>query len=116
MTGSKLLAFVEEFFKYCLVKRGRLLLVNTCQSSSGSWLHAKVVKVGSFSFKIMCNIPETFTAGKLPDNHRHKLAPTAVGAELLSVMMDFGITIKNMSRDKCSNLMKNCVINKCVNY
>ena len=50
------------------------------------------------SNQIAFDIPQALSAGNLSDQHSRKLTPSAVGAEFLPDMIDFGELFKFMSR------------------
>jgi len=69
-----------------------------------------MVKAFSLGLEIICDIPQALSARELADQHGHELAPAVVRAEFLSRVMDFGVILKIMSRNKRGDLVKDCAI------
>ena len=103
------LAPVQQPSKQDLIEGSRLFGVDPSQGCFGGALHAEVIEPIALGLQIVGDIPETFSAGKLADQHGDELAPAVEGTEFLPRMMRLGKRIEFISREKCNQLLENSV-------
>ena len=78
--GRYQLAPVQQPGKQALIEGGWLLSINASQGCLGGALHAEVIEPIALSFKVISDIPEAFSAGKLADQHGEELTPAVEGS------------------------------------
>jgi hypothetical protein len=66
---------MQQSVEQSLIEGSRLFGVDSCQGCLGGSLHAEVIESFVLGLKIVGDIPEAFSAGKLADQHSEELAP-----------------------------------------
>jgi hypothetical protein len=92
------LASTQQSGEQHLVQGCGLFGIHPRQGRLGGVLHAEMVKPFALRLHVIGDVPETFPARQLPDQHGQELTPAVIGAEFLPRMMYFGKSIELMSR------------------
>ena len=69
-----------------------------------------MIETVSLRLEIVSDFSKTFSARELANQHCHELTPAPERAKFLTCVMNGSEIFKIMSRNKCSNLVKDCFI------